>query len=75
MRSPLFPTIRRPVRHRESAGRPTRIVLMESISERERPLRHRKEQVTVLRTIVRRVIWVAVLLTMVGVLVWRMTVR
>jgi hypothetical protein len=45
---------------------------MESISERERPVRHRKEQVTTLRAIVRAVIWVAVLLTTLAVLTWRM---
>lgn len=74
MRSPLFPTRSKPSRHRASV-RSTRIVLMESISERERPLRHRKEQVTALRTIVRAAIWVAVLLAMFGVLAWRMLAR
>lgn len=48
---------------------------MESISERERPVRQRKEQVTALRTIVRVAIWVAVLLTTFGALTWRMLVR
>ncbi len=72
MRVPLLPSSSRPVKHRPSAGKPARIVLMESISERERPVRHRKEQVTALRTIVRAAIWVAVLLAMFGVLAWRM---
>ena len=48
---------------------------MESISERERPVRQRKEQVTALRTILRAAIWVAVLLTMLGFLAWRILVR
>jgi len=48
---------------------------MESISERERPVRQRKEQVTALRTIVRAAIWVAALLTTLGVLTWHMLVR
>jgi len=48
---------------------------MESISERERPARHRKKHVTALRTIVRAAIWVAVLLAMFGVLAWRMMAR
>lgn len=48
---------------------------MESISERERPVRQRKEQVTALRTIVRVAIWVAVLVTTFGVLTWRMLER
>jgi hypothetical protein len=48
---------------------------MESISERERPVRQRKEQVTALRTIVRAAIWVAVLLAMFGALAWRMMAR
>lgn len=63
------------MKHRPSAGKPARIVLMESISERERPVRQRKEQVTALRTIVRVAIWVAVLLTTFGALTWRMLVR
>ena len=63
------------MRNRPSAAKPTRIVLMESISERERPVRHRKEQVTALRTIVRVAIWVAVLVTTLGVLTWRMLER
>ncbi len=74
MRSPLLPSRSKPGQHRAS-GQPTRIVLMESISERERPVRHRKEQVTALRTIVRAAIWVAVLLAMFGVLAWRMMAR
>jgi len=48
---------------------------MESISERERPVRQREEQVTALRTIARAAIWVAVLLAIFGVLVWRMMAR
>ncbi len=75
MTVPLLPRSSKPMRHRPSADKPTRIVLMESISERERPVRQRKEQVTALRTIVRRAIWVAVLLTTFGVLIWRMLVR
>ncbi len=75
MRVPLLPRSSKPVRPRPSADKPTRIVLMESISERERPVRQRKEQVTALRTIVRAAIWVGVLLTMLGVLTWRMLVR
>ncbi len=71
MRTPLLPSRSKPGRHRASA-QPARIVLMESISERERPVRQRKEQVTALRTMVRAAIWVAVLLVMFGVLAWRM---
>lgn len=74
MRTPLLPSRSKPSRHRASV-RPTRIVLMESISERERPMRQRKEQVTALRTVVRVAIWVAVLLAMFGVLAWRMLAR
>lgn len=51
-----------------------RIVLMESISERERPLRHRLEKVNALRTVLRAAIWVTVLLATLGVLAWRMKV-
>jgi hypothetical protein len=72
MRGPLLPSRDAPTRHQASAEQQARIVLMESISERERPVRHRKEQVTALRTIVRAVIWVAVLLTTLAVLTWRM---
>ena len=72
MRSPLLPNGDKAARQRAPAGRPHRIVLMESISERERPVRHRKEKVSALRTIVRAMIWVAVLLTTLGVLAWRM---
>ena len=72
MRGPILPSRGTPSRRRPSAEQPARIVLMESISERERPVRHRKEQVTALRTIVRAVIWVAVLLTTLAVLTWRM---
>ncbi len=75
MRVPLIPSSSKPVRPRPLADKRTRIVLMESISERERPVRQRKEQVTALRTIVRAAIWVGVLLTMLGVLTWRMLVR
>jgi hypothetical protein len=48
---------------------------MESISERERPLRHRKEQVTALQTIVEVSIWVAALLAILGVLAGPMLVH
>ncbi len=75
MRVPLLPRSSKSMRPRPSADKPTRIVLMESISERERPVRQRKEQVTALRTIVRRAIWGAVLLTTFGVLILRMLVR
>ncbi len=75
MRVPLIPRSSKPVRHRPSADKPVRIVLMESISERERPVRQRKEHVTVLRTILRVAIWVAVLVTTFGVLTWRMLER
>ncbi len=51
-----------------------RIVLMESISERERPSRHRSEQVNTLRAVLRAAIWVAVLLGTFGVLAWRMNI-
>jgi hypothetical protein len=44
---------------------------MESISERERLLRHRMEQVDRLKTILRAAIWVAVLLATLGILAWR----
>ncbi len=74
MRTPLLPSRSKPRRNRASA-QPARIVLMESISERERPVRQRKEQVTALRTVVRAAIWVAVLLAMFGVLAWRMMAR
>jgi hypothetical protein len=47
---------------------------MESISERERPLRHRLEQVNTLRTVLRAAIWVTVLLATLGVLAWRMKI-
>ena len=75
MRAPLLSSSTRPVRNRPSANRPARIVLMESISKRERPVRDRKEQVTVLRTIVEVAIWVAVLVTMFVVLAWPMLER
>ena len=48
-----------------------RIVLMESISEREKPSRNRSEHVNTLRAVLRAAIWVAVLLGT-GALAWRM---
>ena len=72
MRFPLLLGRDKAVRPRASGAQPHRIVLMESISERERPVRHRRENVSALRTIVRAMIWVAVLLTTLGVLAWRM---
>ncbi len=72
MRLPRLPSRSKPRRNRASLEQPARIVLMESISERERPARHRKKQVTALRTVVRAAIWVAVLLAMFGVLAWRL---
>lgn len=45
---------------------------MESISERERPVRHWRDHVTVIRTVIRVLVWIAVLLAALGVLA-RMT--
>lgn len=76
MRAPLLPSPKKPDRNLSPAAiRPDRrIVLMESISERERPLRHRLEQVNTLRTVLRAAIWVTVLLATLGVLAWRMKI-
>ena len=76
MRAPLLPSPKKPERDVPTAAiRPDRrIVLMESISERERPLRHRLEQVNTLRTVLRAAIWVTVLLATLGVLAWRMKI-
>jgi hypothetical protein len=76
MRAPLLPNPKEPERNQVPEASPPkpRIVLMESISERERPLRHRMEQVDTLKTILRAAIWVTVLLATLGVLAWRMKV-
>ena len=72
MRSPRLPERSKDVRPLPSGEQPHRIVLMESISERERPGRHRKEKISALQAVVRAIIWVAVLLLTLGVLAWRM---
>ena len=76
MRHPLLPRPKRPERDMPPAAiQPyRRIVLMESISERERPLRHRLEKVNALKTVLRAAIWVTVLLATLGVLAWRMKI-
>ena len=76
MRPPLVPNPKKPERDQapKASGPNPRIVLMESISERERPLRHRMEQVDRLKTILRAAIWVAVLLATLGILAWRMKI-
>jgi hypothetical protein len=76
MRHPLLPHPKKSERDMSpAANQPARrIVLMESISERERPLRHRSEQVNTLRAVLRAAIWVAVLLGTFGILAWRMKI-
>ncbi len=74
IRAPLLPTPKKPERDQAASKTNPRIVLMESISERERPLRHRMEQVDTLKTILRAAIWVTVLLATLGVLAWRMKI-
>lgn len=70
MRDLIMPSGPKPPRRRP-VGRKAPILLMESISARERPVRHRKEYVDVIRTVFRVVLWASLILSAMALAVSR----